>query len=70
MIKTATFCLDFFFFPISSNLIGKVLKNACFFRNPGITKVLAVERDIKPRNMTFAKVKRKGASNREGRLFG
>ena len=27
--------------------------------------MLAVERDIKPRNMTFAKVERRGASNRK-----
>ena len=44
--------------------IGEVLKRI-FFRNPGIAKVLAVERDVKARNMNFAKVDR-----REGRLIG
>ena len=39
--------------------IGEVLKRI-IFRNPGIAKVLAVERDVKPRNMNFAKVDRKG----------
>ena len=34
------------------------------FRNPGIAKVLAVERDVKPRNMNFAKLQ--GGINREG----
>ena len=29
------------------------------FRNPGITKVRAIERDAKPRNMNFAKVERR-----------
>ena len=33
---------------------------------PGIAKVLAVERDVKPLNMSFAKVQRRGAINREG----
>ena len=47
---------------------GEVLKHI-FFRNPGITKVLAVERDVKPRNMNFAKVDRRGATNREGALI-
>ena len=28
------------------------------FRNPGIAQVLPVERDVKPRNMNFAKVDR------------
>ena len=47
---------------------GEVLKRI-FFRNPGIAEVLAVERDVKPRNMKFAKVVRGGrggAINREG----
>ena len=35
--------------------IGEVVKRI-FLRNPGITKVLAVERDVKPRNMNFAEV--------------
>ena len=38
-----------------------------FFRNPGITKVLAVERDVKPRNMNFAKVERRGGLIGRGR---
>ena len=37
--------------------IREVLKRI-FFQNLGITKVLAVERDVKPRNMNFAKVER------------
>ena len=37
-----------------------------FFWNPGITKVLAFERDVKPRNMNFAKVERRRGINREG----
>ena len=49
--------------------IGEVLKRI-FFGNPGIAKVPAVERDVKPRNMNFAKVDRSGgAANREGALI-
>ena len=48
--------------------IGEVLK-CIFFRNPGIAKVLAVERDVKPRNMNFANVDRRGGTNREGALI-
>ena len=40
-------------------LIGEVLKRIFF----GIAKVLAVERDVKPRNMNFAMVD--GGTNRE-----
>ena len=36
------------------------------FCHPGIAKVLAVERDAKLWNMTFAKVERGGGGNREG----
>ena len=39
--------------------IGEVLKRL-FFRNPGIARLLAVERDVKPRNMNFAKVEKRG----------
>ena len=39
--------------------IGEVLKRI-FFLNPGIAKVLDVERDVKPQNMKFAKLQRKG----------
>ena len=39
--------------------IGDVPK-CFFFQNPGITKVLAVERDVISRNMNFAKVDRRG----------
>ena len=39
--------------------IGEVLKRI-FFRNPRIAKVLAVERDVKPRNMKFAELQRRG----------
>ena len=44
--------------------IGEVLKHI-FFQNLGITKVLAVERDVKPRNMNFAKLQRMGGINME-----
>ena len=44
---------------------AEVLKRI-FFQNPGIAKVLAVEREVKPRNMNFAKVDRRGG----GRLIG
>ena len=39
--------------------IGEVLKHSLFW-NPGTTKVLAVERDVKHRHMNFAKVNRRG----------
>ena len=39
--------------------IGEVLKRI-FFWNPGIARLVAVERDVKPRNMNFAKVERGG----------
>ena len=39
--------------------LGKY-RNASFFRNTGIAKVLAVEMDVKPRNMNFAKVEKRG----------
>ena len=47
--------------------IGEVLKRI-FFRIPGIARLVAVERDVKPQNMNFAKVEKRGggAINREG----
>ena len=43
---------------------GEVLKHTFFSQNPAITKVLAVDRDVdrdvKPRNMNFAKVEEGG----------
>ena len=42
--------------------IGEVLKRF-FFLNPGIAQVLAVERDVKPRNINFAKVDRGGGGD-------
>ena len=57
MIIIALFCCDFISRKRYS--IGEVLKRI-FFRNPGIAKVLAVERDVKPQNMNFAKVDRRG----------
>ena len=38
------------------------------FRNPGIARLVTVERDVKPRNMNFAKVEKRGGGgiNREG----
>ena len=49
------FCFDFLYFKQYS--IGEVLKHI-FFCNPVIPKELAVERDVKPQNMNFAKVER------------
>ena len=57
MIIISLFCYDFICCKRYS--IGEVLKHI-FFRNPGIAKVLGVERDVKPRNMNFAKVDRRG----------
>ena len=39
-----------------------------FFRNPGIARLVAVEGDVKPQNINFAKIERGGggAINREG----
>ena len=48
--------------------MGEVLKHI-FFHNPRIAKMLAVERDVKPRNVNFAKVEGGGGGgggNREG----
>ena len=46
--------------------IGEVLKHI-FLQNPGITKALANERDVKPRNMNFAKlVRREGGRGLTG----
>ena len=58
----------FSLFLVSSIRLGEVLKRI-FFRNTGIAKVLAVERDVEPRNMKFAKLQKRGggvAINREG----
>ena len=50
--------------------IGEVLK-CIFFRNPGIARLMAVARDVKLRNMNFAKVeKRGGLLIGRGRLYG
>ena len=68
VIQIVIFCYDFL---VSRKRysIGEVLKRI-IFRNPRIAKVLAVERDIKPHNMNFAKVDRRGgATNREGALI-
>ena len=43
--------------------IGEVLKRIFFFLNPGIARLVAVERDVKPRNMNFAKVEKRGGGN-------
>ena len=49
--------------------IGEVLKRL-FFRNPGIARLVAVQGDVKPRNMNFAKVERGGgAINMEGGVY-
>ena len=44
--------------------MGEVLKHI-FFHNPRIAKMLAVERDVKPRNVNFAKVEGGGVIGRE-----
>ena len=54
-----------FFISRKRYLIGEVLKRI-FFWNPGIVRLVAVEWDVKPRNMNFAKVEKMG----EGRLIG
>ena len=54
-----------FFISRKRNSIREVIK-CIFFRNPGIARLVAVERDVKPRNMNFAKVEKKGGINREG----
>ena len=49
--------------------IGEILKGT-FFRNLRIARLVAVERDVKPRNMNFAKVEKGGGvPNREGALI-
>ena len=66
MIKTPMFCCDFLYFSQAVFDWGST-KTHPFFRNPGIAKVLAVERDVKSRNMNFAKLERGwgGGVNRE-----
>ena len=54
-----------FFISRKRYLIGEVLKHF-FFQIPGIARLEAVERDVKPRNMNFAKVEKRRAINREG----
>ena len=50
--------------------IGEVLKHL-FFRNHGIARLVAVKRDIKPRNINFAKVETRGRRFiGRGRLYG
>ena len=50
------FCFNF---SVSGNLTGKVLKHIFFFQNPVFTKYSgSVERDVKPPDMSFAKVNR------------
>ena len=60
MNKTVIFCLDFLYFLYAVFGWGST---KMFFRSPGIAKVLAVERDVKPRNMNFAKVARREGGN-------
>ena len=57
-----------FFISCKWYLIGEVLKRI-FFLNPGIVRLVAVERDVKPRNMNFAKVEKGGLIGRE-HLYG
>ena len=49
-------------------LIGEVLKRI-FFQNPGIARLVAGERDVKPRNMNFAKIEKRGRLIGRGRLY-
>ena len=50
--------------------LGSTETHLFFSRNPGIGKGLAVERDVKPRNMNIAKIERRGvAINKEGHLL-
>ena len=49
--------------------IGEVLKRI-FLQNPGITKALANERDVKPRNMNFAKLVRREGGGGGGGVTG
>ena len=49
-----------FFISHKQYSMGEVLKRI-FFQNPGIARLVAVERDVKPRNMNFAKVERGGS---------
>ena len=51
--------------------IGRILK-CIFFRNPRIARLVAVERDVKPRNMNFAKVEKRwgGGGGGGGQLIG
>ena len=53
-----------FLFSCKRYLIQEVLKRI-FFQNPRIAKVLAVEMDVKPRNMNFAKAELGGGINIE-----
>ena len=55
--KLLCFVLIFFIY-CKRYSIGEVLKHI-FFWNPRIAKVLGVERDVKPRNMKFAKLQRR-----------
>ena len=59
MIKIAMFCCRFFFISRKVYSIGEILKRI-FFRIPRIARLVAVERDIKPRHMNFAKVEKRG----------
>ena len=57
-----------FFISRKLHSIGEVLKRI-FFRNPRIAKVVAVERDVKPCNMNFAKVDRRGGVTCRGGVY-
>ena len=62
MIKTAMFCFDVFRFTLVVIQLGKYL-NASFFGIPDsltcwLLGVKGMQRDVKPQNMTFAKVEK------------
>ena len=70
VVKTAMFVL-IFFISRKRYSIREVLKHIAF-QNTGIAKVLALERDVKPRNSNFAKAEKRGGGQLigRGRLYG
>ena len=52
-------CFDVIFLSRKRYSIGELLKHI-FFQNPVIARLVAVERDVKLRNMYFAKVQKGG----------
>ena len=48
---------------------GEVL-TCIFFQNPGIARLVAVERDVKQQNINFEKVEQRGGLIGRGCLYG